>query len=344
MKKNERLFLAIGSVDEDLLARCEQRPRRRLWTGALAAAACLALILAALLPRLGDGNTVTPPGPGGPDIPPVVVTPDGTFEPQRPDAVFHLLRLTDAGAEEDPGFTIYINEELYYLTEDGGDYVVRPRDTVQVPDTELPACELRISHQPYLSLEEAERVLPERWRERYPDLSEWEDSPLTGGLRLWGSDGLEWDAAYLEAYLVEDGRGGVYVLTIGCFMEAAEGHGQRFVDMVRTFRPAEEGLPAWMTALDQAARRLTRAILSDDLSGAADLLAEGAEIDGYGEDVSRYAGVSRFDYTVDDVQAPTRATVSVQCRVDLEESWDYLTIEMVLQEGQWLASWAGIEK
>ena len=39
-----------------------------------------------------------------------------------------------------------------------------------------------------------------------------------------------------------------------------------------------------------------------------------------------------------------KTIVSVQCRTDLEESYDYLTIGMQYQEGRWLALWSGIEK
>ena len=45
-----------------------------------------------------------------------------------------------------------------------------------------------------------------------------------------------------------------------------------------------------------------------------------------------------------DVQSPASAIVSVQCRVDIEDSYDYLTIEMQYQNGQWKALWSGLEK
>lgn len=353
MKKNERLFLAIGSADEDLLQRSEKavKKRRGLWAGTLAAAACLALILTALLPRLiNPGGNVTPPH-GGNEDPPVVVTPpepalptDNTvsFAPQSGDAVFHFLQYT-GGEAEAPGFTIYVNEELYALSEEAGRYVVRPLIPVEVPGVELSPCELWIDHRGALSLEEAKAALPEGWRERYT-LSDWEEDPLTGAPRLYGWDGLDWDAGYMEAFLFDDGEGGVYVLTFTCFTEAVEGHGARFTDMIRTFRPVQKGVPAWLTELDCAAQAVTRAVLTGDPSAAAAYVPEGVELDSYGEDASPYVSVTGFDYTVDDVQSPGSAMVSVQCRADLEESYDYLTMEMRYQEGRWQVLWTGIEK
>jgi len=354
MKKNERLFLALGAAGEDLLQRSEEAGKRRrgLWTGVLAAAACLALILTALLPRLTGGDAgVAPPPDNGPGDPPTAVVPpdrtlptdpDVSLAPQSPEAVFHFLQYT--GEAEVPGFTIYINEELYTLSEQDGRYVVRPLTPVEIPGVELSPCEMWIDHRGDLSLDEAKAALPESWREHYPELSGWEDSPLTGGARLCGWNGTDWDSDYMEAFLFEDGEGGVYVLTFTCFTEAVEGHGARFTDMIRTFRPVRRGVPAWLTELDAAAQAVTRAVLTNNPAAAQGYAAEGADLDGYGEDASPYVSVTAFHYTVDDVQAPSTAVVSVQCRTDLEESYDFLTIQMQYQDGQWKALWSGIEK
>ena len=361
MKKHEHLFLAIGAADEDLLRRSEEsgkRRRLRLWGAALTAAACLALILTALLPRLTDGGNVIPPSPSGPDDPPAVVTPpentppedvtlptdpDISFDPQSPDAVFHFLQYTGDAEAAAPGFTIYINEELYALSKQNGACVVRPKDPVQIPGAELPPCELWITHQSQ-SLEEAKAALPESWRTKYPTLSDWESDPLTGALRLYGWESTDWDAEYFEAFLFDDGEGGAYVLSFTCFMEAVEGHGARFADMIRTFRPVRQGVPLWLTELDTAAQAVTRAVLTGSLSDGAAYIAEGADMEGYGEDASPYVSISAFNYTVDDVRSPASAIVSVQCRVDIEDSYDYLTIEMRYQNGRWLALWSGLEK
>ena len=361
MKKHERLFLAIGAADEDLLRRSEEsgkRRRLRLWGAALTAAACLALILTALLPRLTGGGNVVPPSPSGPDDPPAVVAPpentppedvtlptdpDISFDPQSPDAVFHFLQYTGDAEAAAPGFTIYINEEFYALSKQNGARVVRPKDPVRIPGAELPPCELWITHQSQ-SLEEAKAALPESWRTKYPTLSDWESDPLTGALRLYGWESTDWDAEYFEAFLFDDGEGGTYVLSFTCFMEAVEGHGARFADMIRTFRPVRQGVPLWLTELDTAAQAVARAVLTGSPSAGAPYIAEGADMEGYGEDASPYVSISAFNYTVDDVQSPASAIVSVQCRVDIEDSYDYLTIEMRYQNGRWLALWSGLEK
>ena len=70
-------------------------------------------------------------------------------------------------------------------------------------------------------------------------------------------------------------------------------HGIRFLDMVRSFRIAEENgedsLP-WMSSAFDAAFRMLEAVMSDDLASVEDMLAPGADVYGYGENV--YGSVS----------------------------------------------------
>ena len=141
---------------------------------------------------------------------------------------------------------------------------------------------------------------------------------------------------------MDDRQGGVFILMSRYFLEAAEGHGARFSDMISTFEVVTPGeaVPPWLSELRAAGDRLIPALFAGDLSSVADLLAEDAIMD-----VSLEEGrsVSSIDYTTDSDRNPTRAVISVQNR-QLEDSYDYLTIELVYQEGRWLAAWAGLEK
>ena len=76
------------------------------------------------------------------------------------------------------------------------------------------------------------------------------------------------------------------------------------------------------------------------------MLTEDADVDAYGEDVWEYLTIASVDYAPDNDQNPASATVSVKHRLNLEEgeSYNYLTMELVRREGQWLLLWSGIEK
>ena len=80
---------------------------------------------------------------------------------------------------------------------------------------------------------------------------------------------------------MDDRQGGVFILFSRYFLEAAEGHGARFSDMIATFEvvSSKEIAPTWLAELRAAGDRLIPALFSDDLSGVADLLAEDAVID-----------------------------------------------------------------
>ena len=147
---------------------------------------------------------------------------------------------------------------------------------------------------------------------------------------------------------MDDGQGGTFVLTARYFLEAEEGMGMRFRDMVSSFRVVSlsEPVPDWMRSLYEAADRLFPALLSNDLSGVSDLLEENAGADAYGENVWEYAAIASVDYTLDNDKDPASATVSVKHRLNLEEgeSYNYLTMELTRRDGQWRLAWSGIEK
>lgn len=167
-------------------------------------------------------------------------------------------------------------------------------------------------------------------------------------LRLTAGDGDAWNDAHAEVACLDDGLGGSFTLTARYFTEAAEGHGVRFQDMMGTFAVVYDAgadtSPQWVGELQSVTRRLTQAIFADRTDTVADLLAEGALTEGYGEDVSGDVSVVSVDYAPDNDRDPASATVSVKHRINLEDSCNYLTMELTRAGGRWRLTWAGIEK
>ena len=164
-----------------------------------------------------------------------------------------------------------------------------------------------------------------------------------------GSDEPEfWKAEQAELWFVDDGQGGTFTITSRYFLEAEEGPGARFRDMVSSFRVVDlnETVPDWMRELYAAVDRLSRALLSDDLSEVSDLLATEADADAYDENVWPDTTIISVDYSLDDDQNPAKATVSVKHRLNLTEgdSFSFLTMELVRRSGNWYLNWSGIEK
>ena len=179
-----------------------------------------------------------------------------------------------------------------------------------------------------------------------------EDQPGTEGrvaLSAWDGDesGAVWDAANAAVTLADDRQGGVFVLTARYFTEAAEGHGVNFADMAASFQPVppDVTVPAWMAALRETVDTLMPALFSNEWPPEAEaLLAEGAQVDLYGEDVSGYVSIVGVDITADDDQAPSSAVVSVRHRISSEDSMTYVTMMLKYAEGRWLADSIGLEK
>lgn len=154
--------------------------------------------------------------------------------------------------------------------------------------------------------------------------------------------------------------GGVFVLSASCFVEATEGHGARFVDMMHSFVPYIDGADYdgaeywidWQKNLLDAGERLAEAVFANDLSGVADLLADGAEVYGYGEDVSGDVSVASIDYSTGCDVTESGAVVSVKHRLGGEESYRFLTMELEIVDWQmldwrgwhWKATWIGLEE
>lgn len=358
MNDQERLFLAIGGADPELLARSE-RKRRNRWPGyGLAAAACLVLMLSLryVLPVRTE-SPVTPPDVQPPPVTDVPAPPEG--QDQAPDDSRHflpeqgseigtlrLLSYAPQSREEAVDFLLYVNEEQFSICEENGLYSIR--STNPLPE-DFPLCGLDVLHLSGTAPEEARETAAKTFAESYQELlPEEESGVLPGSLYLRARNGTEWDSEQAEAWFVDDGQGGTFVLTSRNFLEAEEGLGQRFRDMASSFRVVSlnEAMPQWMRDLYAATERLFPALLSNDLSGVSDLLAEGADAEAYGENVWQHLTVASVDYTPDSDQDPSSALVSVKHRLNLEEgeSYSYLTMQLIRQDGQWRLSWSGVEK
>lgn len=358
MKDQERLFFAIGGADPELVARSERKHQNR-WPGyCLAAAACLALLfsLRNVLPMWAE-PVVAPPEIQPPPVTDVPTPPEGQDQfsdgsrlllPEHGGEIgtLRLLSYAPQSQEEAVDFLIYVNEEEFFIREDQGLYSIRSASPL--PEN-FPEVGLDILHLSGTAPDVAKADAGAAMNDRYEEVtSEEMTAALPGSLYLRASAGTDWDSEQAELWFVDDGQGGTFVLTSRYFLEAEEGMGMRFRDMVSSFRVVSlyETVPDWMRSLYEAADRLFPALLSNNLSGVSDLLAEGADADAYGEDVWKDLTVASVDYTPDNDQDPSSATVSVKHRLNLEEgeSYNYLTMELTRRDGQWQLIWSGIEK
>lgn len=370
MRKDERLFAALSGVDEELLERSERRKagagRWIAWGAALAACLAVVLLVYGAAPKKA-GPDVPPPlqaddlpaadTPNGPDVP-TADEKDHTPPQFTKAEKLHLLQICMDQKRKVPKFTIWYNEETYYAFQQENVYTIKPANPPQVPDEELPECKLEIEYKSGLMDEIAEEVLGQL-KGLYQSAEESSCPAFPEETRYFRADnGTDWNSAQREVWLLPsyaDGeQTGAFVCSASYFLEAEEGHGVRFLDMVRSFRVVEEDgreSLTWLSKAFDAAARMLEAVTSDDLTGAEDLLAPDADVYGYGEDV--YESVSMGSifiafpdgYDSETTEEPPGAlNVSVQFRLGGEDAYEFLTMEMICQDGQWLVTWAGIER
>ncbi|MDE7242459.1 MAG: hypothetical protein K2O18_00545 [Oscillospiraceae bacterium] len=322
----ERLFLAVGAADPELLERSSRaRTAPAVWKWGLFAA-CICLFCAAGLLAVRRLFPVSPPE--GREI----------LSFTNGDAgVLHLMDICyeETGREE---FFLYINEERYYGAWEDGSYVIRP--ITPTPEG-LPECDLTVSHWGDTSMKETAELIRSKMSETYSMVLPPEE--YAGQITLTAyngtESGAEWDAANVRITVTDDQEGGVFTLTARFFTEAAEGLGADFAGMADTFRPipADSVVPAWLESLREALDTLLSAAFSNNWTEAENLLAGDVRISSYQEDVSDQVSISAVDISPDGVEDPAAAVVSVRHRLSAEEAYGYLIIELSQINGQWKA-------
>ncbi len=332
MNGQERLFRAIGNVDEHLLERSEQpsRGRRAVWLAAgMAACAALAVLVWSLLPPSPAAISEREPSP-----PPAVGDPN----PMR----LHCLELRTEPEEPELRFSILVNEEAYSVREQEGVYTIQPKSAAELPKE----CKLEIFHWPGVAVSDAIEQIRASLADSYSSV-EVQDSYWTtpySPVSIRASEGTDWDALQMDVWFAEDGQGGVFVLESVYFLEAAEGHGLRFLDMASTFTPSSGETPVWFAQLEDVTRQLYTAAFSNAWDGVEGLLEENAMIAAYSEDLYASISIASIDYSVSGEAEPDSAIVSVKHRTGGEDSFVYLTMELSRTDGQWQAGWIALEK
>jgi len=311
MKPEERLFSAIGGVDETLLERSERMGARpRVWMRAaryLVTAACLVLaagvwIWSASINGYLPGSGRDLPAEEAPDIAAPVPA-----EPPRleGEGAFCLTRsLEDGGGLEMPSYSYYLDDSGYTSLRYAGGIYIRPLE--EMPK-DAPSCQVGIHHLPECTLEEAVEIRRAENAKAYrtvtlldensPDLARpWPERAAR--VCLLSSNGTAWNDSQAEEWFFDDGQGGMFVLYSHYFTEAAEGWGARFHDMICSFQVESETATGWKADLEDAVLRLADAAFAGELEEGSPLLSEGTKLYLKGVAVDKFTAAAPDDPAV----------------------------------------------
>ncbi|WP_273124535.1 hypothetical protein [Bacillus weihaiensis] len=140
------------------------------------------------------------------------------------------------GVESD--YVIYVDEERYtFVQGDNFDKIITKEPLPEMyPEVSMEIRQI-IDREPAEVVNELKGQL----QEEFPELSGPEEiSEPVNGFKLHGVNGSEWDSPVLTTYVISNGHTGSYVITERYFLEAAEGHGVRFDEMVKEFHVVKE--------------------------------------------------------------------------------------------------------
>ena len=131
------------------------------------------------------------------------------------------------------GYVIYIDETMYTKEiEKGKDRIVPINKAENLPEMFIEINQVGNKTPEVLAIE-LESTLKDEFK-RFKNYGNIED-PLKA-IHLFGASGQKHDDIYVNYYLVDNTKGGSFIIKGQYTVEAAEGHGARFYHMLREFK------------------------------------------------------------------------------------------------------------
>jgi hypothetical protein len=135
-------------------------------------------------------------------------------------------------------YVLYVDESRYqFVTSDTSDKVIlKEALPEQYPDVEMEIVQLE-DKEPSAAVEDAKASLGEKYGEilRTEEVT----YPLDATLITAKGKGTEWNTPLAKVYVLSNGDKGSFVITQTLFLEAEEGHGARFDEMLKEFHIVE---------------------------------------------------------------------------------------------------------
>lgn len=202
----------------------------------------------------------------------VSVAPEG-----MPEDITHVPHVVEPEEDGLSGFVIYVDESRYETIEEDGTFEIwdKQADVSELYTREeiladmghlweglseeeiqqkiderlaeleeiysgMPDCKIEIVQVSDMSYQEAAEKTFAELQTAYPEVWDITESELVDGLYLFAAEGSERDSEIKEIHFVDNHKGGTFIITSQYFMEATEGHGERFAAMIRTFEVLTE--------------------------------------------------------------------------------------------------------
>ncbi len=138
--------------------------------------------------------------------------------------------------ESKMGYILYIDEERYYMEQkDGVDRIVAKHQPENAPEVYMEISQVEDKSPEELAGELKSKLKSEV--QTFKDIGRVSE-PLDA-IFFYGLNGSSWDSKVVKYYLVDNTKGGTFVIKQQYFFEAAEGHGVRLDNILKEFRIVE---------------------------------------------------------------------------------------------------------
>jgi hypothetical protein len=130
-------------------------------------------------------------------------------------------------------YVIYVDKEKYTMEKSDGKDIITPKQkSKDVPEVSM-TIEQVLNKKPDAVLAEIQNDL----KSKYKTVKNAEKVTVpVNGLLIQASNGNKWNDAVLNCYLIDNTKGGTFIITEKYFFEAEEGHGTRFKNMLKEFK------------------------------------------------------------------------------------------------------------
>lgn len=148
--------------------------------------------------------------------------------PEETDVNLHEGTTT---TEQEADFVIYVDEERYQVTQEDDVFTI----SADLPE-DYPEVSMEITQQVDVKEEEAIEIIKNEISTEYNNIGEITqvEEPVKG-FQLTANNGNEWNDKVVVYYVVSNELEGSFIIKEQYFMEASEGHGARFYNMLKEF-------------------------------------------------------------------------------------------------------------
>ncbi|MGM9975066.1 MAG: hypothetical protein ACI33K_13590 [Clostridiaceae bacterium] len=137
--------------------------------------------------------------------------------------------------ESKMGYIMYYDSERYTLRTEGDKDIIESiyngSSEVQLPDVFM-----EIYQQESTTIEEEVAKLEQELSKIFPEVTKEEETDPVKGIMIKGKEGNDFDSIIVKYHVLDNTKGGVFIIKEQYFLEAAEGHGARFTYMLREFQ------------------------------------------------------------------------------------------------------------